>query len=130
MEKEKTMKNVFGLLVAVVLFVTVAHASSGTIAINQAPVHFGDSVTFSWSCDGCAKSPKSAPRIQVLCYQDGFLVYGEAGPADNVFMLGGAMSDWVVNGGGPAACKADLYFWSYKGQQEFNFVATTAFNAE
>lgn len=76
--------------------------------------------------------PKSVekfdPRVQVLCYQDNTLVYGEAGPRSQAFLLGGASSAWLV-AGGPAHCVADLYYWSYQGVQKFNWLATVEFDA-
>jgi len=39
--------------------------------------------------------------VEVLCYQDGALVYGEAGSPTDAFLLGGGGSLWL-NGGGAA----------------------------
>ena len=86
----------------------------------------GDYVTFS------ATYPKQLEskgvRIQVMCYQNGDLVFGMAGAHDYDFLLGGAMSNWYLNGG-PASCVADLYYWSYNGGQKFNWLASTNFDA-
>ena len=88
--------------------------------------HLWDYVTFS------ATYPKTPDhygvRIQVLCYQDGNLVYGEAGPYSQQFLLGGAMSNWFLSGGA-SSCHADLYYWSYNGGQKFNPLASTNFDA-
>ena len=77
--------------------------------------------------------PKSAekfgPRIQVLCYQDDVLVYGAAGQYFEPFKLGGAASIWVYDSPGPAHCVADLYYWSYRGEQKFNWLASVEFDA-
>jgi hypothetical protein len=86
----------------------------------------GDSVTFGVSFPRSAQ--KYDPRIQVLCYQNGDLVYGEAGPYYQEFLLGGAMSLWFL-GDGAASCHADLYYWSYQGSQKFNLLASTEFDA-
>ena len=67
-------------------------------------------------------------RIQVLCYQNGNLVFGMAGAYDYQFLLGGSMSQWYLNGG-DAECHADLYYWSYNGSQKFNQLASTTFAA-
>jgi len=67
-------------------------------------------------------------RIQVLCYQDGNLVYGEAGPHDQAFLLGGASSPWQDKGG-PAACVAHLYYWTNNGGQQWHGIASTSFAA-
>jgi hypothetical protein len=94
-------------------------------AINWQP-SLGDSVTFT------VTYPKQLDhygvRIQVLCYQDGNLVFGMAGPYDYAFLLGGSMSQWYLNGGA-ASCHADLYYWSYSGGQKFNELAWTDFEA-
>src|SRR5678815_4917071 len=86
----------------------------------------GDSVTF------IVTYPKTLEhygvRIQVLCYQNGTLVYGEAKPWDQQFLLGGAMSTWFL-ANGDADCVADLYYWSYNGSQKFNFLAEAQFHA-
>jgi hypothetical protein len=89
----------------------------------------GVSVSFTSAPTDLSGPPKSQPRIQVMAYQDGVLVYGEAGPASQSFLLGGAGSAWLTNGG-PAHCVADLFFWSYKGgQQTFELLASTEFDA-
>jgi hypothetical protein len=67
-------------------------------------------------------------RIQVLCYQNGELVYGEAGPYYQSFLLGGAMSQWFLTDGA-ATCRADLFYWSYQGGQKFNLLTSTEFEA-
>lgn len=71
---------------------------------------------------------RQGPRVQVICYQDGALVYGEAGPASQAFLLGGASSAWLV-AGGAAHCVADLYVWTYRGGQTFTWLASTEFDA-
>jgi|SoiMetStandDraft_2_1073263.scaffolds.fasta_scaffold124397_2 hypothetical protein len=87
----------------------------------------GDYVTFN------ATYPKNLEhygvRIEVRCYnQNGTLVYGEAGPWNQPFLLGGAMSTWFLTNG-DAHCVADLYYWSYQGSQKWNFLAETQFQA-
>lgn len=86
----------------------------------------GESVTFT------VTYPKTLEhygvRIQVLCYQGGNLVYGEAGPYSQAFLLGGSMSTWYLTDGA-AYCHADLYYWSYNGGQKFNPLAWVEFSA-
>jgi hypothetical protein len=93
--------------------------------------HYQDTVAFNATGTGHLKNP----RVYVRCYQYGLLVYGEAGAAGSTFMLGGGWSQWVANGGGPASCWADLYYfkragsnseWNGNGQQEYVWLATTA----
>ena len=86
----------------------------------------GDSVTFSSTYP--SKLDHYGVRIQVVCSRSGEVLYGEAGPKDQAFLLGGASSRWLTVGG-PASCKADLYYWSYQGKQEFNLLATTSFDS-
>jgi hypothetical protein len=86
----------------------------------------GDWVTFS------ATFPKQleskSVRIQVMCYQDGALVYGAAASYTDAQQLGGGMSDWYLTGG-PASCVATLYYWTYNRVQRFNWLAETHFDA-
>jgi hypothetical protein len=86
----------------------------------------GDTVTFTVSY------PKNLDhygvRIQVLCYQNATLVYGEAKAWNQQFLLGGAMSTWLLTNG-DADCVADLYYWSNSGGQKWNFLAETQFAA-
>jgi hypothetical protein len=85
----------------------------------------GSEVTFATSYPKTIKNP----RIEVLCYQDGSLVYGEAGGAHDTFLLGGGGSAWK-DGGGAADCRANLYYFGYKaGKQTYNRLATTTFSA-
>jgi hypothetical protein len=97
--------------------------------------HLGGEVTF----DTAYPSSLKAPRIEVLCYQAGALVYGEAGSADQAqqadltgspgFVLGGGGSTWLTNGGA-ADCTANLfYFGSKAGKQTYNLLASTQFAA-
>jgi hypothetical protein len=79
------------------------------------------------------------PRVWLACYSNGSLVYGEGGSPSTIFKLGGDSSQWVANGGGAAACTADLYYivnangtaeWNGKGAQGGNvYLAHTSFSA-
>ncbi len=105
--------------------------ATGTISVNQTNLHLGDYATFTstFSPKNLDSKYPGGIRIQVLCYQNGELVYGQAGHYDLKFLLGGASSQWLINGGG-ASCVADLYYWSYNGGQKFNWVASTAFEVQ
>ncbi len=118
---------------------------SGTIALATATPTLGQYVSFTTTCSNCPSNPKESPRIQVLCYQDvpfdytdsngdvhtqtDPLVFGMAGPADQTLLLGGEASVWLWHGG-PAHCRADLFFWSYQGGQQFNLLASVEFDAQ
>ena len=84
----------------------------------------GDTVTFS------ATYPKQLEqkgvRVQVLCYQNGEMVFAISRAWNVEFVLGGGWSPWR-DAGGAATCNADLYYWSYNGGQKFNFLANTQF---
>ena len=67
-------------------------------------------------------------RVQVACYQNGNLVYADAMPYTYTFTLGGSASQWTINGGS-ASCVADLYYWGNGNGPNFNWLATTGFNA-
>jgi hypothetical protein len=107
-----------------------AHAApqppSGTITLDQADPHLGDWVTFTWATTGLKGNQH--PRIQIMCYQSSALVYGEAGPATQSFLLGGASSAWLYVGG-PAECIATLYYWDWHPVQTFVPLASIGFAA-
>jgi hypothetical protein len=85
----------------------------------------GSTITFA---TGYPKTVKN-PRIEVLCSQDGRLVYGEAGGTSDSFLLGGGGSLWK-DGGGAAECTANLFFFGWKaGTQTYNWLASTRFSA-
>jgi hypothetical protein len=69
------------------------------------------------------------PMVAVWCYQSGDLVYMALNKPATEFLLGGAASAWVTNGG-PATCEADLYAYGWKGGQEsIRNLASTPFDA-
>ena len=134
----------FGLLAAFVLFAATVSAAprvatTASIALVRPTTSvfssaeasiwpgLGDAVTFTVTIPKSAE--KFGIRIQVMCYQGDLLVYGEAGPYYQSFLLGGGSSDWLNNSPGPAHCVADLYYWSYQGGQKFNHLASTEFDA-
>jgi hypothetical protein len=81
----------------------------------------GDSVSFSTGYPNNVQNP----RIEVLCYQNGSLVYGAAGAVTDSFLLGGGGSIWLTNGGS-ATCTANLfYFGQHAGSQTYNVLAST-----
>ena len=85
----------------------------------------GSTVSFQTSYPRTVKNP----RIEVLCHQDGALVFGMAGSVTYDFQLGGAGSTWLTVGG-PAECTANLfYFGSHAGKQTYNVLASTDFAA-
>lgn len=121
-----------GVLIGLLLIGrSVGHATqvtpTGTIQVAAgSDLRLGGVVSFDTTTTGLHHEQ---PRVQALCYQQGLLVYGEAGPADAFFLLGGSSSIWLNDSHGPADCLATLYFWSYKGSQQFNPLATVAFAA-
>lgn len=110
--------------------------TTGTIALNPTPdAKLGNTITFNWSAEGLHGNQK--PRIQVIAYQDtdgdlqvDDVVYGEAGPAGQGFLLGGASSLWLNQySNQPAHCVATLYYWDFHPQQTFVPLATVEFDA-
>jgi hypothetical protein len=110
-----------------------AHPSStiASIALVEANPHFGGTVSFTVSYPAM----KEMPLIRVLCFQSGQMVYqysqwsNGAEPWVPSFAL---WSDpWARNGGGPADCAADLYYFSYQGQTQTGviYLAHTEFTA-
>ena len=100
-------------------------AIRGTTALAASAPRLGAAVAFD------AGYPKTVrnPRVAVKCYQDGVLVYAEAGGVDESFVLGGGSSDWLRSGGS-ASCEADLFYFTYKGKvQSYHWLASTAFDA-
>ena len=107
---------------ALVLSVVVALAAAGVATARVLPVsglrhdrlgsvdgsvadfarvqpHYEGTVTFN----SAGTSRLKNPRIYVRCYQNGLLVYGEAGRASDTFTFDGGWSAWVANGGGRSA---------------------------
>ncbi len=75
-------------------------------------------------------------RIQIMCTQDGEVVYGVAFNAIDIkadgMILGAGSSLWTNEPARsilPADCVATLYQWLYQGQQTFNPFATINFTA-
>jgi len=132
---------ILGITVASVLSgVTVAAAgkNQASIILNSPVVsaatspttpswqpRLGDTVNFTSTFPDSLS--KYAVSIQVLCYQNGALVFATAGLYDRSFLLGGTTSPWLQNGAG-ATCNADLYYWSTSGTK-FNVIASTQFDA-
>jgi hypothetical protein len=97
-----------------------------SIALNETDLSLGNSATFTVVYD----TKIDNPRIEVLCYQDFVLVYGEAGSVDHTFVLGGAMSDWLL-AGGSADCVANLFYFDNSGPEQLYIwlASTPAFSA-
>lgn len=98
-------------------------ASSSRTAVTAPSL--GATVAFATGYPTTVKNP----RIEVLCYQNGSLVYGEAGGVGDTFLLGGGGSTWLTNSGA-ADCTANLfYFGFHAGKQTYNKLASTTFAA-
>jgi hypothetical protein len=109
---------------------------NGRLAASVQP-SLGDTVYFSI----VVPSNINNPRVEVMCYQGGDVVYGETGSvaqatgsgADPLgysgFVLGGGGSVWKDNGGS-ADCVAKLFYFGPKaGKQTFNVLDSTSFAA-
>lgn len=135
------MKLRFALLLSLTVYLAVAVSSasarsvspsiklssvSGSAAAAVAQPALGTSVTFATVVPTNVKNP----RVEVLCYQAGALVYGEAGAPGDAFLLGGGGSIWLYSGGGAASCVANLYYFGQvAGKSTAVYLATTSFNA-
>ncbi len=109
------------------------HAASTTpsIALVETGPHFGGVVSLAMSYPAM----RSTPLVRVLCFQGDQTVYqysqwgGGSDPWVPSFTL---WSDtWDSNGGGPADCVADLYYFTYQGQTQTGvvYLAHTEFTA-
>ena len=99
---------------------------SGLLASAGWEPSLGESVSFTTSFPNSLAA--SSVYIQVVCYQDGAIVFVTAGRYDRSFLLGGTTSPWLIKGGG-ATCRSDLYYWSPNGSK-MNILATTEFDAQ
>ena len=64
--------------------------------------------------------------VQVLCYQEGHVVFAGSMRPEYAMLLGGYVSPWLESGG-PAICVADLYYWTHSNK--LVVLATTDFDA-
>lgn len=113
---------------------TLAGKVTAAISLNQvmngartpqSTPSLGSAVTFSTVIPPNVNNP----RVEVLCYQNGALVYGEGGSPTDAFLLGGGASLWRT-AGGAASCVANLYYFTWKGGQPATvYLATTSFDA-
>jgi len=102
----------------------IALSGPGGIAATSS-LTLGSTVTFATGFPTSVKNP----RIEVLCYQNGQLVFGMAGATNYAFLLGGGGSIWLDVGGG-ADCTANLYYFGFKaGSATYNWLASTSFTA-
>jgi hypothetical protein len=113
---------------------------TGTIVLAQADPSLGEVVTFTTTTSKAANCKTwGGPRcyrIELVCSQasavtpenpDGVVYLGDAN-AEQQFLLGGGISDWVDNGG-PADCVAALYTYTdFNPVTRFD-IASVAFTA-
>jgi hypothetical protein len=99
--------------------------NQGGTSLAQTAPRLGSTVSFTAVYPGNVKTP----RVEVLCYQNGALVYGEAGSPTDTFQLGGGGSLWLT-AGGSASCVANLYYFTWNaGTPGTTYLATTSFAA-
>ena len=99
-----------------------------TISLDQNPVSLGDTVTFTVT--DIPHGTKN-PWISLTAYDPntGDVIYGEGGKVGSSFLLGGASSQWLTQGG-PAKCHAEVGDLYWKGGKEYyTFLAATEFDA-
>ena len=107
----------------------------GTLTLLTASPALGQVASFEYTLSGGVREcpnggTNKCARIQVVCSQNGNVVYGEAYPAVHPFniLLGGGGSVWLSNGG-PADCTATLYYWDFTPVQTFVPLASVSFTA-
>lgn len=103
-----------------------------TISLNPGPAPaLGVEVTFSYTLPSNLHLPpigepgSASIRIDAYRPSDGGHIFATAGYADRSFLLGGASSPWLTEGG-PAQCVATLY---YLKNNKVNDLASVAFEA-
>jgi hypothetical protein len=112
-----------GKNVSVTPWISLSNPSGAAAASS---LTLGSTVTFAAGYPTNVKNP----RVEVLCYQDGQLVFGMAGAVNYAFVLGGGGSIWL-DVGGAADCTANLYYFGSKaGVSTYNWLASTHFTAE
>jgi hypothetical protein len=127
--KRFALSLVIAALAAFILILPVSAAKpappNGTIAVAAgSDLSLGGVVTFDYTVSGGVNEcypygSNKCARIQVLCFQAGVIVYGEAQMAPfHSFLLGGGSSDWKTNGGA-VVCEATLYYWDFHPTQTF-----------
>jgi len=108
-----------------------SESTVSSITLNEPDPHFGGTVSFTLAYP----SMNETPMVRVICSQNGEMVYQYAQWSDGsspwipMFVLWSAT--WAANGGGPADCIADLYYYTWQGQTQTGIVylAHTEFTA-
>jgi hypothetical protein len=127
-------RTLFALIAVAALAATVAAAAlagslpsgnSGTVSVYVPGAPAGASVQPSYqgllAFNATGTGRLKNPLVWTACYQGGALVYGAERSPNETLKLGGAMSPWVLNGGGAANCTVTLYFiLNAKGTGEWN----------
>src|SRR5262249_31750825 len=91
----------------------------GTIKLDQANVHYGDTITFT-STVPKLKGNENA-LVAVTCAQDGKTLWTDIWPPNHSFTLGGPFqsSNWV---GGAADCRAEIDIYGHAAIQVLDAV--------
>ncbi len=117
----------------------IKDVAGAKISLVESNVKLGDTIHFTYTLPrGVKEAPNGSgtqARIQVMCYLNDALVYGEALNAIDAktsgLLLGGAGSVWLYEHSSESTnCVTTLYQWDYTGGvQKFVPLATTTFNA-
>jgi hypothetical protein len=104
---------------------------AASLTVNETAPRLNSVVTFAYSgvTNDCGKNygPRCL-RVELVCSQAATAVYMGDANADQQFLLGGGISQWVTNGGS-ADCVATLYYYSsYNPVTRVN-LATSSFAA-
>jgi hypothetical protein len=100
----------------------VPAVTTASIVLNQVDTHYGDAVTFTVAYP----EMRETALVWLSCFRDGQQIHQFGGLPSETFGLWNA-NPWT---GGPADCRADLYYFTYKGQVETSrvFLANTTFH--
>lgn len=115
------------ILLALLLVFAPPPQPSGSIALNESgPYQHGDVITFTTTVQHFPKDGRNylSPWVQVICRQDGYLIYGASGRPYEAITLGlPSPSQWDVLGG-TIQCVAELGYFTLRDSQ-WHMVATT-----
>ena len=122
----RILTMLIGVLLAATVSAAPKPAAAPTIALHpSSDVRLGGWVLFEVEA---AKQQFDRYRlsVQVLCYQEGHVVFAGSMRPEYAMLLGGYVSPWLESGG-PAICVADLYYWTHANK--LVVLATTDFDA-
>jgi hypothetical protein len=95
-------------------------STTASIALTPGDPSLSESVTFVTTYPKATKSP----AVEINCYQNSVLVWGQVGLVTDSYKLGGDSSPWLTNGG-TATCFSNLDSITFKAGVETKTVLAT-----